>query len=160
MTQHVYFAERNGLIKIGTTRHLGQRMDELGARLITATQGRTMHERAIHKMLADHATGGEWFRPHPDVWSVIMDVVLGRGDAVIAKAMTFTAQTREKRADTSDWISVRDAARVLAVHPETLKRWADLGEIPSMRTPGGWRRFRKTDVDAFIDARRTTEVPS
>lgn len=57
-------------------------------------------------------------------------------------------------------LSPTEAAALIGVHPETLKRWADLGEIPSMRTPGGWRRFRKTDVDAFIDARRTTEVPS
>lgn len=46
----------------------------------------------------------------------------------------------------SEWISLRHAADILGVHPATVRIWADNGDIPSRRTPGGHRRFRKTDV--------------
>jgi excisionase family DNA binding protein len=39
------------------------------------------------------------------------------------------------------WLSLNEAAQQLGVHPVTLRRWADDGEIPVMVTPGGHRRF-------------------
>lgn len=42
------------------------------------------------------------------------------------------------------------AAKVLGVHPATLKRWARDGRVPAIRTPGGHWRFRRTDLDAFV----------
>lgn len=45
------------------------------------------------------------------------------------------------------WLSLGDAARLLGVHPSTLRTWADHGEIPSHRTAGGHRRFRRADLD-------------
>ncbi len=53
----------------------------------------------------------------------------------------------------SEWLSLRDAAWRLGVHPTTLRRWADTGEIPVMLTPGGHRRFATADVKQF-EARR------
>jgi excisionase family DNA binding protein len=38
------------------------------------------------------------------------------------------------------------AAQQLDIHPTTLRRWADNGDIPVMRTPGGHRRFAATDM--------------
>lgn len=35
----------------------------------------------------------------------------------------------------------------MAVHPTTLRRWADSGKIPVMVTPGGHRRFSIEDID-------------
>lgn len=46
----------------------------------------------------------------------------------------------------SDWVSLRQAADMLGVHPATVRNWADKGDLPSRRTPGGHRRFRKTDL--------------
>jgi excisionase family DNA binding protein len=46
----------------------------------------------------------------------------------------------------SEWISLRHAAEILGVHPATVRNWADKGDLPSRRTPGGHRRFRKTDL--------------
>jgi excisionase family DNA binding protein len=46
----------------------------------------------------------------------------------------------------SEWISLRRAAEILGVHPATVRNWADKGDVPSRRTPGGHRRFRKTDL--------------
>lgn len=38
------------------------------------------------------------------------------------------------------------AASVLAMHPETLRRWEENGRIKSQRTPGGHRRYLESDV--------------
>ena len=46
----------------------------------------------------------------------------------------------------TEWISLRHAAELLGVHPATVRIWADNGDLPSRRTPGGHRRFRKADV--------------
>jgi excisionase family DNA binding protein len=48
--------------------------------------------------------------------------------------------------DNSEWVSLRHAAEILGVHPATVRNWADKGELPSRRTAGGHRRFRKADL--------------
>ena len=45
-----------------------------------------------------------------------------------------------------EWVSLRQAADLLGVHPATVRAWADKGELPSRRTPGGHRRFRRSDL--------------
>lgn len=50
------------------------------------------------------------------------------------------------------WLSLGQAAETLGVHPTTLRRWADQGDIRCMRTPGGHRRFRERDLRQFLDA--------
>ena len=52
-------------------------------------------------------------------------------------------------------LGVTEAAQVLGVHPDTLRAWADKGEVKSVKTVGGWRRFARADLDAFL-AERTT----
>lgn len=39
-----------------------------------------------------------------------------------------------------------EVARLFRVDPKTVTRWAASGRIPSIRTPGGHARFRKSDV--------------
>jgi excisionase family DNA binding protein len=46
----------------------------------------------------------------------------------------------------SEWVSLRQAAEILGVHPATVRNWADKGDLPSRRTPGGHRRFRRGDL--------------
>ena len=53
-------------------------------------------------------------------------------------------------AESKDWLSLADASERLGVHPSTLRRWADGGEIPHFRTPGGHRRFRESDLAAWM----------
>ena len=51
-------------------------------------------------------------------------------------------------ADARDqWLSLGEAAKLLGIHPSTLRTWADQGEIPSQRTAGGHRRFLRTDIE-------------
>lgn len=58
----------------------------------------------------------------------------------------------------SQWISLNEAAKRLGVHPATLRRWADTGEIQVMVTPGGHRRFSAADLDRFAEERHRLRV--
>jgi excisionase family DNA binding protein len=49
-----------------------------------------------------------------------------------------------------EWLSLREAAEILGMHPATVRLWADRSEIPSRRTSGGHRRFRRTDIEARL----------
>lgn len=53
-----------------------------------------------------------------------------------------------------EWLSLSEAADTLGVHPSTVRSWADHGLLPSHRTPGGHRRFRKQDIDLQIDKKQ------
>ncbi|MFQ5610734.1 MAG: helix-turn-helix domain-containing protein, partial [Anaerolineae bacterium] len=53
-------------------------------------------------------------------------------------------------ADTEKLLGITKAARLLGVHPLTLRSWADKGHIAFLRTPGGHRRFRRGDLTAFL----------
>jgi len=43
-----------------------------------------------------------------------------------------------------------EVARLTGVGPTAVKRWADAGTLPCIRTAGGHRRFRREDVDRFL----------
>jgi excisionase family DNA binding protein len=47
-------------------------------------------------------------------------------------------------------LSISEAARVLGVSLSTVRRWSDAGVLPSYRTPGGQRRYSRTQLDAFL----------
>jgi excisionase family DNA binding protein len=49
------------------------------------------------------------------------------------------------------WLSLQEASRMLGVHPSTIRQWADTGKIPTVRTPGGHRRFAESDVRAVLE---------
>ena len=46
-----------------------------------------------------------------------------------------------------EWLNLSETADLLGVHPATVRAWADQGKIPARRTPGGHRRFARTDVE-------------
>lgn len=49
-----------------------------------------------------------------------------------------------------EWLSLREAAEMLGMHPATVRLWADRNELPSRRTNGGHRRFRRADIEARL----------
>jgi excisionase family DNA binding protein len=51
-------------------------------------------------------------------------------------------------------------AALLFVDPKTVTRWAIAGKLPAIRTPGGHRRYRRSDVLAIMAERRPTRSPS
>ncbi len=55
----------------------------------------------------------------------------------------------------NEWVSLRDAAAILGVHPATIRNWADKGTLPSRRTAGGHRRFRRGDLEGWLAARQS-----
>lgn len=61
--------------------------------------------------------------------------------------------------DQKDWLSLTEASEMLGVHPTTLRRWADSGNIPCLRTPGGHRRFQAADLAAWMRGRQTMALP-
>lgn len=56
--------------------------------------------------------------------------------------------------NSSEILSVGEAAQLLDVGVSTLKRWADSGVIQSFRTAGGHRRFDRDAVERFRTRRR------
>jgi excisionase family DNA binding protein len=48
-------------------------------------------------------------------------------------------------------------ATLFRVDPKTVTRWATAGRIGSIRTPGGHRRFRESEVKTLL-AELTTEA--
>lgn len=60
----------------------------------------------------------------------------------------------------SQWLGLNEAAKQLGIHPVTLRRWADDGEIPVMVTPGGHRRFAVAEIDRFSEERQRQRVVS
>ena len=58
-----------------------------------------------------------------------------------------------------EWLSLSKAAQQLGVHPSTVRAWADHGYLPSQRTQGGHRRFRRSDVETRMHTRWETTTP-
>lgn len=50
----------------------------------------------------------------------------------------------------------RDVAAVLAVRPDTVRRWAACGWLPSVRLGGRLLRFRAEDVQQWIQAQASS----
>ncbi|EWC63449.1 excisionase/Xis, DNA-binding [Actinokineospora spheciospongiae] len=50
-----------------------------------------------------------------------------------------------------------EVAALFRVDPKTVTRWATAGRIGSIRTPGGHRRFRESEVRTLL-AELTTEA--
>lgn len=45
-----------------------------------------------------------------------------------------------------------DVATLLSVTDETVRRWAAEGKLPHVTLPSGHRRFRRADVDQYMEA--------
>lgn len=52
-------------------------------------------------------------------------------------------------------LTSKQAARLLGVSEASVKRWADGGLLPALKTAGGHRRFRPEDLAAFRRAAKT-----
>ncbi len=53
-------------------------------------------------------------------------------------------------------LTIREVARLLHVHTNTLRRWADQGIMKAYRIgPRGDRRFRRRDITGFLRELKT-----
>src|SRR5918998_6454010 len=53
-------------------------------------------------------------------------------------------------ANEPDWLTLGQAAKHLGVAQSTIRKWSDGGRVPAFYTPGGHRRYRRADLDAFL----------
>ena len=52
-----------------------------------------------------------------------------------------------------DLMNVHEAAQVVGVHVETIRKWLAKGEITGSLTPAGWR-LTPADIDAWLNKHR------
>jgi len=45
-----------------------------------------------------------------------------------------------------EWLSLSDAAKLLGVHPSTVRLWSDKGALPVHKTQGGHRRYKRGEI--------------
>jgi excisionase family DNA binding protein len=62
-----------------------------------------------------------------------------------------SGSSRRVPASEPDWLTLGQAAKFLGVAQSTIRKWSDLGRVPAFYTPGGHRRYRRGDLEAFID---------
>jgi excisionase family DNA binding protein len=53
--------------------------------------------------------------------------------------------------DPTELLEGQHAARLLGVSTATLRRWENAGKISAVRTLGGHRRFRRSDVEGLLN---------
>ena len=53
--------------------------------------------------------------------------------------------------DEPDWLTLGQAAKYLGVAQSTIRKWSDQGRVPAFYTPGGHRRYRRRDLETFLD---------
>ncbi|KEI45291.1 BldC family transcriptional regulator [Saccharopolyspora rectivirgula] len=62
-----------------------------------------------------------------------------------------TATTQQSRQNGQEQLlTPGEVAALFRVDPKTVTRWATAGRIGSIRTPGGHRRFRESEVRALL----------
>lgn len=49
-------------------------------------------------------------------------------------------------------------AKLFAVDPKTVSRWANSGKITTVKTLGGHRRFRAAEIRAMLAANQVTDM--
>src|SRR5512133_2400062 len=50
-----------------------------------------------------------------------------------------------------DWLTLGQAAKYLGVAQSTIRKWSDQGRVPAFYTPGGHRRYRRRDLEQFLE---------
>jgi excisionase family DNA binding protein len=51
-----------------------------------------------------------------------------------------------------EWLTLGEAARYLGVAQSTIRKWSDTGRVRAFYTPGRHRRYRRDDLDAFLQS--------
>ena len=70
-------------------------------------------------------------------------------EALQGAAIRTTVGRVLKEAERSYTVTAREASRQLAVHHETVKRWARTGKVPARKNLSGQWLFDQADLDAL-----------
>ncbi len=70
--------------------------------------------------------------------------------------MAYRELPENRRAPASDpeWLTLGQAASFLGVAQSTIRKWTDQGTLPAIKTPGGHRRYRRADLELFLERSR------
>ncbi len=60
-------------------------------------------------------------------------------------------ESRRAPTNEPDWLTLGQAAKYLGVAQSTIRKWSDQGRVPAFYTPGGHRRYRRGDLDTFLE---------
>lgn len=60
----------------------------------------------------------------------------------------------------NEWLSLSKVAQILGVHPSTVRNWSDQGVLPVHRTQGGHRRYRRSEIELWMQSQRVNGVNS
>jgi len=60
---------------------------------------------------------------------------------------------------TDKWLSLSAAAKMLGVHPSTVRLWSDKGVLPTHKTQGGHRRYKPSEIAIWAESnQRSSEI--
>lgn len=112
----IYFAQRqsDGLIKIGTTKGLANRMKalrhEIGEPLsiLGTCEGSYTAESSIHRILEDHRSHGEWFHPSNELMVFIENLDKFEAPSEISRNIVSTSISKETKEEILGIASVED----------------------------------------------------
>jgi excisionase family DNA binding protein len=65
--------------------------------------------------------------------------------------MAFRETNRRRAGVQPEWLTLGQAAKYLGVAQSTMRKWSDVGRVPAFYTPGGHRRYKRVDLDQFLD---------
>jgi excisionase family DNA binding protein len=54
----------------------------------------------------------------------------------------------------NEWLSLSETAEMLGIHPSTVRNWSDQGVLPVHRTQGGHRRYKRSEVELWMQSQR------
>lgn len=70
-------------------------------------------------------------------------------------------EQEQAKAPTKEPLLTRpEVAKLFRVSPRTVTRWAASGLLSACFTPGGHRRYRESEVHAFLQTRRSEVIAS
>lgn len=70
-----------------------------------------------------------------------------------AEASPSDAPDLEVAADPDELLTPGEVAELFGVSPKTVARWSDAGRLDALRTLGGHRRYRASEVRALLEGR-------
>jgi len=65
--------------------------------------------------------------------------------------MAYEGTRRRATGAQPEWLTLGQAATYVGVAQSTMRKWTDSGRVASFKTPGGHRRYRRADLDQFLD---------
>jgi excisionase family DNA binding protein len=59
---------------------------------------------------------------------------------------------------TDEWLTLSAAAKLLGVHPSTVRLWSDKGALPVHKTQGGHRRYKRGEILLWAETNSKSRV--